>query len=512
VPKVEENAFSANQFLFLVLLQLNWRRTKNKNLSCNRGIMTNKTKIVATIGPASSSNPLLKKMISSGMDVARLNFSHGSHEEHASVIKRIRALSKTMNRPVGIMADLQGPKIRTGKLKNGKSVWLKKNRTVRVTNKIISGTTDVISTTYSRLIHDIKAGDTLLVDDGLIELKVLSKTKDAASCKVVQGGLLKENKGINLPGVNVSAPSLTRKDRRDINFGVKSGVDFFALSFVRSAKDLKQIKAVIKKQGPDIPVIAKIEKSEAVDNLDEILKVADGIMVARGDLGVEMKPEKVPTIQKHIIHKAVMANRPVITATQMLETMIDHPIPTRAEASDVANAIYDGSDAVMLSGETATGQYPDKTVQMMRRIVIEAEMSKFMKYNIQYEKLPDMTVAEAVAQSSVNILHEMDAKAILVFSVSGNTAKFVSKHRPSKMVYSFSPFWSICNRLTLIWGITPQHIPRMKKTEAIIDASEKLLSRKKLIKKEDLIIIVTGLALKSGSTNLIKIHRVGQKD
>ena len=474
--------------------------------------MTNKTKIVATIGPASSSKSVLKKMISSGMDVARLNFSHGSHEEHASVIKKIRSLSKTMGRPVGIMADLQGPKIRTGELKNNKSVFLKKNRTVLITTKNIPGTADIISTTYSRLIHDIKEGDTVLVDDGLIELRVLSKTKDAVSCEVVHGGLLKEHKGINLPGVNVSAPSLTRKDKRDINFGVKSGVDFFALSFVRSAKDLKQIKSVIKKQGSDIPVIAKIEKPEAVDNLDGVLKIADGIMVARGDLGVEMKPEKVPTIQKHIIHKAIMANRPVITATQMLETMIDNPIPTRAETSDVANAIYDGSDAVMLSGETATGQYPDKTVQMMKRIAIEAEISKFMKYNIKYDKDPDMTVTQAVAQSSVNILHEMDAKAILVFSVSGKTSKFVSKHRPSKIVYSFSPTTTICNRLALVWGIRSQHIPRMKKTEVIIEASEKLLSQKELIKHNDLIIIVTGLALKSGSTNLIKIHRVGQKD
>jgi len=395
--------------------------------------MANKTKIIATIGPASNSKPVLEKMISSGMNAVRLNFSHGSYEEHTYVIKTIRSLSRTMNKSIGIILDLQGPKIRIGKMKDGNPVELRKNRTLRITTKSVAGTADIVSTIYKKLVCDVKKGDKILLDDGLIELKVLSKTKDTVSCKIINGGTLKEHKGINLPGVNISAPSLTPKDKRDLNFGIKSGVDYFALSFVRNADDLNLIKSIIKKQGSDIPVIAKIEKPEAVDNIDEILEAADGIMVARGDLGVEVKPEKVPTIQKHIIHKAILANRPVITATQMLETMIANPIPTRAEVSDVANAIYDGTDAIMLSGETASGKYPVKAVQMMSRIASEAEGSYMMKYNVQYDKDPEDIVTHAVAQASVNILHEVDAKAIIAFSVSGKTSKLISKQRPSNL-------------------------------------------------------------------------------
>lgn len=474
--------------------------------------MKTKTKIIATIGPASNSRPVLQKMIASGMNAVRLNFSHGSPEEHADVIKTTRSLSKTMNKSIGIILDLQGPKIRIGKLKGGKPVELKKNKTIRITTKSVAGTADIVSTSYKKLVNDVKKDDKILLDDGLIELKVLSKTKDTVSCKIINGGTLKEHKGINLPGVNISAPSLTPKDKRDLNFGIKFGVDYFALSFVRNADDLNQIKSMIMKQGSDIPVIAKIEKPEAVDNIDEILEVADGIMIARGDLGVELKPEKVPTIQKHIIHKSILANRPVITATQMLETMIANPIPSRAETSDVANAIYDGTDAIMLSGETASGKYPVKAVQMMSRIAIEAEGSYFMKYNIQHDKDTENIVSHAVAQASVNILHEVNAKAIIAFSVSGQTSKLISKQRPSKPVYAFTPSTAVYNRLSLIWGVTPLYVPRVYDTERIIDLGEKLLLKKKLINNDDIIIIVTGLALKRGSTNLIKIHTVGHQD
>jgi len=474
--------------------------------------MANKTKIIATIGPASNSKPVLEKMISSGMNAVRLNFSHGSYEEHTDVIKTIRSLSRTMDKSIGIILDLQGPKIRIGKMKDGNPVKLRKNRTLRITTKSVAGTADIVSTIYKKLVYDVKKGDKILLDDGLIELKVLSKTKDTVSCKIINGGTLKEHKGINLPGVNISTPSLTPKDKRDLNFGIKSGVDYFALSFVRNADDLNLAKSIIKKQGSDIPVIAKIEKPEAVDKIDEIFEAADGIMVARGDLGVEMKPQKVPTIQKHIIHKAILANKPVITATQMLETMIANPIPTRAEASDVANAIYDGTDAIMLSGETASGKYPVKAVQMMSRIASEAEGSYMMKYNVQYDKDPEDIVTHAVAQASVNILHEIDAKAIIAFSVSGKTSKLISKQRPSKPVYSFTPSTAIYNRLSLIWGVTPLYVPRIYDTERIIDSGEELLLKKKIINNGDLIVIVTGLALKRGSTNLIKIHTVGHQD
>jgi len=481
-------------------------------LGAKGDIMANKTKIIATIGPASKSKPVLEKMISSGMNVARLNFSHGSYEEHTEVINTIRSLSKTMGRPVGIIIDLQGPKIRTGILQGGTPVTLKKNGTICLTTKNIPGTADTVSTTYKDLVKDVNKDDKILLDDGIIELRVLSKADDTVECKIVHGGTLKEHKGINLPGVNISAPSLTSKDKKDLNFGIKAGVDYFALSFVRSADDLEYIKSMLKKQDSDIPVIAKIEKPEAVDNLDGILEKADGIMVARGDLGVELKPEKVPIVQKHIINQAILANRPVITATQMLETMIDNPIPTRAEVSDVANAVYDGTGALMLSGETASGKYPVEAVQMMARIVAEAEKSYLMKYNLKHNIDPDNRVTHAVAQSSVNLLHEVDAKAIVVFSVSGRTSKFVSKHRPSKPVYAFTPSEAVYNRLTLIWGVAPIHIPQIADTDRIAETGEKELLQRQLIQNDDLIVIVSGLTLKKGSTNLIKIHKVGHED
>jgi pyruvate kinase len=474
--------------------------------------MINKTKIVATLGPASNTRAVIQKMIEAGMSVARLNFSHGNYETHAESIKLIRSLSRTMNRHVGILLDLQGPKIRTGTLKGGGPVFLETGKTIRITTQVISGTADKISATYKELTSDTKKGDTILLDDGLIELVVMYKRKDVITCRIANGGWLKENKGINLPGVSVSAPSLTAKDIRDLNFGIKMGVDYFALSFVRSADDVLQIKKHIQKQGQNTPVIAKIEKPEAVSNLSTILQVADGIMVARGDLGVEMKPEKVPTIQKTIIKAAILANKPVITATQMLETMSVNPIPTRAEASDVANAIYDGTDAVMLSGETATGKYPVEAVGMMARIAARTERSEFMKYNRKHKCVPDDPVAHAVSRSAVKILHELNAKGILAFSVSGNTARLISKNRPSEPVFAFSPSMSTCNQLTLVWGITPLYLPNIKDAKQLIEASVRILIHKKLTKTNDLIVIVIGLGFKEGSTNVIKIHRIGQDD
>ena len=446
------------------------------------------------------------------MNIARLNFSHGSYKEHQKIIDKIRSLSIEMKKPIAIILDLQGPKIRTGILKDGKPVLLKKNGTIRITSKDVTGTDQLISSTYKKLSVDVKKGDKILIDDGLIELRVLSTGRDTVTCKIINGGNLKEHKGINLPGVKVSVPSLTEKDREDIDFGVKAGVDFFALSFVRSAHDIKHIKTIIKKHGSDIPVIAKIEKPEAVDNIDEILEIADGVMVARGDLGVEIKNEKVPTIQKLIIRKAMQANKSVITATQMLETMIYNPVPTRAETSDVANAIFDGTDAIMLSGETTVGKYPVNAVRMMAKIRAEAESSPFMKYNIQYDMDSVDIVTHAVAQSSVNIIHEVGAKAIAAFSVSGKTPIRISRQRPSKPIYAFTFTQEIYNRLSLVWGVTPLFIDPIDDAKSLIEAGENVLIDKRLVKKNDIIVIVTGLALKSGSTNLIKIHEVGYED
>jgi pyruvate kinase len=474
--------------------------------------MTIRTKIVATIGPASNSPEMLKKLVEAGMNVARLNFSHGNYETHSEAISKIRSIARTLNRSVGILLDLQGPKIRVGKLENGDPVRLKRSASFAITSEPMVGTAEMVSTTYRNLPSDVDVGDTILLDDGLIRLRVEFKTRDTVHCRVRNGGYLKENKGINLPGVNVSAPSLTEKDIRDVNFGIKNGVDYFALSFVRTADDLAAIKAIMKKQGVAIPVIAKIEKPEAVENLEAILDAADGIMVARGDLGVEMRPELVPIIQKKIIFAAVRRNKPVITATQMLETMSINPIPTRAEASDVANAIFDGTDAVMLSGETASGKYPVKAVQMMVKIAEQSESSPFIKLNVNYDTDPADPVTHAVAQSSVNILQEVDARCIIAFSVSGSTSKQISKQRPSKPVYAFTSRMDTYHRLSLLWGITPMFIADIENAARLVEASERLLMGKDCVQKGDLVVLVIGMGLKSGSTNIIKLHRVGHQD
>jgi pyruvate kinase len=474
--------------------------------------MTIRTKIVATIGPASNSPEMLKKLVEAGMNVARLNFSHGNYETHSEAIRNIRSIARTLNRSVGILLDLQGPKIRVGKLKNGEPVRLKRRAPFAITSEPMVGTAEMVSTTYRNLPSDVDTGDTILLDDGLIRLRVESKIGNTVHCSVRNGGYLKENKGINLPGVNVSAPSLTEKDIRDVNFGIKNGVDYFALSFVRTADDLAVIKTIMKKQGVAIPVIAKIEKPEAVENLEAILDAADGIMVARGDLGVEMRPEQVPIIQKKIIFAAVRRNKPVITATQMLETMSVNPIPTRAEASDVANAIFDGTDAVMLSGETASGKYPVKAVQMMVKIAEQSESSPFIKVNVDYDTDPADPVTHAVAQGSVNILQEVDARCIIAFSVSGSTSKQISKHRPFKPVYAFTSRMETYHRLSLLWGITPMFITDIENAARLVEASERLLIGRDCVQKGDLVVLVIGMGLKSGSTNIIKLHRVGHDD
>jgi len=479
----------------------------------NYGVtMKNKTKIIATIGPASNNRDTLEQMIQAGVNMVRLNFSHGSYEQHREVIKLIRSLSRSKNQPVGILLDLQGPKVRTGKLENGTPVELKKDATFKITTQTMLGNRDMVATTYKDLPGDVKTGDKILIDDGLIELRVVESALDTVTCAVRVGGTLKEKKGINLPGVQVSAPSLTEKDKKDLRFGIQNEVDYVALSFVRRAEDLQDIKKIISRMGSDIPVVAKIEKPEAVDNIDAIMEATDAVMVARGDLGVEMQYEKVPTIQKMIIQKAIAANKPVITATQMLESMHQNPIPIRAEASDVANAIMDGTDAVMLSGETASGRYPVEAVKMMSKIAAQVERSQFLRTNIMHQKDHDNIVTQAVAQSAVQMLSEVDAKAIIAFSVSGSTSKYISKHRPSRLVYAFTPHVKVYNRLSLVWGLSPTLISKIENTQKLMDAAERLLVGKGVIKQDDLVVIIIGLALKTGSTNMIKIHQVGHDD
>lgn len=474
--------------------------------------MKRKTKIVATIGPASCSRKMLERLLGAGMNVARLNCSHGSQRDHAAAIAAIREIAAAYQRPVAILLDLQGPKIRTGKLENGKPIQLKKGKTIQIATGKGIGSAQRIFTSYKRLPDDVAIGDRILLDDGLIELRVIAKTARRVECQVIRGGVLKENKGINLPMIAVSAPSLTAKDKKDLQFGIDAGVDYVALSFVRSGKDLKKIKNLIHRSKSDLPVIAKIEKPEAVVNLDEIIEVADGIMVARGDLGVEMQPEKVPNIQKAIIQKAIQANRPVITATQMLESMHHHPIPTRAEASDVANAIFDGTDAVMLSGETAVGSYPVESVRMMARIIGEAESSPFLNAPLRFGTKHFQSIPWAVADSAAHLLEKVDAKALAVFSVSGQTAKLISRHRPPRTVFAFTPSSTVHQRMALFWGVTPLMIPSHHDPQEIINSGERALLDQKRLRTKDLVVMITGLALKSGSTNLIKIHRLGCED
>ena len=466
-----------------------------------------KTKIVCTIGPASSSRKMLKKLMLAGMNVARLNFSHGTHEEHGKVLERVRALAKSLNRSVAVLQDLQGPKIRTGKIKGG-SLELKSGEEFVITSRRIVGEPGVISTSYGGIIKDLDKGHSILMDDGLMELKVLRKKKTDLICKVVTGGILRESKGINLPGVKTRIPSLTKKDKEDLRFGIEMGVDYVAISFVRSAKDVKTLKKELKLLGADLPVIAKIEKPQALDELEEILDVCEGIMVARGDLGVELSPEKVPVAQKMMIRKANLKRKLVITATQMLESMTDHPIPTRAEASDVANAILDGTDAVMLSGETSVGRYPVKTVQMMERIALQAE-TELSHESHTYPKTSSFP--DAISESACLAAENLGLKSIVAFSRSGFTARLISKYRPSVPIIALTHDEGVKRQLALHWGVDPIIMPLLESTDQMINAVEDLLLEQKLLRKNDRIALLSGIPIEiRGKTNMMKLHVVGE--
>src|SRR4051812_8403769 len=409
-----------------------------------------RTKIVCTIGPSTSSPEMIARLIAAGMDVARLNFLHGTHEEHAQRIKLLRQAALQANRPLGILQDLQGPKIRTGKLKDGQPVQLRAGERFDITTRQVAGAAACVSTTYSALPRDVEPGDRILLSDGLIELRVIDETDDEVHTTVVFGGELRENQGINLPGVKVSAPALTEKDIADLEFGLAQGVDYVAISFVRRAADLRDIKARIKAAGKTTPVCAKIEKPEALDDLAAILEITDAIMVARGDLGVEMAPEQVPIVQKQLIDAASNAGVPVITATQMLDSMIRNPRPTRAEASDVANAIIDGTDAVMLSGETANGLYPIAAVEMMSRIAEVAEASgrhgdHILAPSLVIERQP--SVSKAISAAACAIVNALPVRAIVAFTMTGRSALLISNMRPIVPILAFTPSETVFNTM-----------------------------------------------------------------
>jgi len=442
------------------------------------------------------------------MDVARLNFSHGTPEEHAHRIAAVRRASGHHQKPIAILADLQGPKIRTGKLELGRPVRLRFGQRLTITSKNVPGTAEKISTTFAALPRVVKKSDRILLSDGAIELRVLSARRDEVICMVENGGELGEHKGINLPGIKLDIPSLTRKDREDLAFALRSGVDYVALSFVRTAADVLAARAAITRAGKATPVIAKIEKPEAVENLDAILSVADGVMVARGDLGVEMSPERVPVVQKQIITRARNALIPVITATQMLDSMQHSPRPTRAEASDVANAVFDGSDALMLSGETAAGNYPLESVRMMDRIIYEAEAS--VTDQLRPTRFAEMHISEAIAEAICHAAEELSMRLIVVFTETGFSARLVSKYRPRVPIVAFTPNPETRRRLSLLWGVLPRRIAEVRQEDELATAAARRLREERLVKKGDVVGVIAGTPIGTrGTTNMMRLIRIG---
>jgi pyruvate kinase len=472
-----------------------------------------RAKIICTIGPACHSEAAMRDLLRLGMDVGRLNFSHGTHEEHARNIERLRRAAEKESRTICILQDLQGPKIRTGRLERHEPIVLESGSTVIITPRDITGTPTRISTTFPDLASELAPGARILLRDGLIELRVRTVRGKDVVCDILNGGMLGEHQGINLPGTALSIPALTEKDRKDLEFGLKHGVDAVALSFVRSAADVNMVRRIVAGRGSDTPLIAKLEKPQAIDHLEEILEACDGVMVARGDLGVEMAPEKVPVIQKHVIRRAAQWRKPVITATQMLESMIENPRPTRAEASDVANAIFDGSDSVMLSAETASGRYPREAVAMMSRIVVEAEsnMGEFTLPRRRRDR-HGLSIAETICESIAHAAEDLPMGAIAVFTETGNTARMISKYRPQAPIYAFTHNATVAQRTNLYWGVQPVKCDQALSIDHMVDMAEEDLLSRSLLKSGDVLGVVAGTRQASGSTNFMRLHTVTMEE
>jgi pyruvate kinase len=468
-----------------------------------------RAKIVCTLGPVSSDPEIIDRLVQAGMDMARLNFSHGTPEEHARRLAAVRRASGHHQKPVAVLADLQGPKIRTGTLEGGRPVLLKAGQRFVITTRSVPGTASYVSTTFQQLPRAVARGGRVLLSDGEIELRVRDVRGRDVVCEVETGGQLAEHQGINLPGAKLHVPSLTPKDRKDLAFALGLGVNYVALSFVRTAADVRAAKSAIARAGKDTPVIAKLEKPEAIENLDAILEASDGVMVARGDLGVEMNPEKVPVVQKRIIARARDFRIPVITATQMLDSMKENPRPTRAEASDVANAIFDGSDALMLSGETAVGHYPLESVAMMGRIIREAEAS--ITTQLLPERRGEMGVNEAIAEAICHAAEELRMRVIAVFTESGSSARLVSKYRPRVPIIAFSPNQETRRRLSLLWGVLPRSISGVRDIDELCEIAELRLREEKLVRPGEVIGIIAGTPLGvRGTTNFLRLQVVGR--
>jgi len=468
------------------------------------------TKIVATLGPASNSRETIAQLLDAGVDVFRLNMSHGTQEEHAARLQIVRELSAEKGRITGVLVDLQGPKIRLGKFEGGKAE-LKPGAKFEITTTEILGNTERASTVYVQLAQDVTPGDRILLADGAVELRVLSTDGVTVKSEVVAGGMIGDRKGINLPGVKVSTPSLTRKDMSDLQFALELGIDYVAMSFVRKASDIIRLKLFLEERGASVPVIAKIEKPEAWENLNEILQESNGVMVARGDLGVELAYEKVPFIQKTIIERARNMGKFVITATQMLESMIENAVPTRAEVSDVANAIYDGTDAVMLSAETSAGAFPVESVRMMARIACETEAAMRPRGYQEPPPRANPSIAEILADAAYHSARRANVAAIVVFSTSGSTARLVSRYRPPSPLFVFTLSEQVARQLTAFYGIHAVVTPGEPATDEMIGLMDRTLVDRGLLRPRDTVILVAGQPMwRSGTTNLMLLHRIGE--
>ena len=468
-----------------------------------------RTKIVCTLGPASESEEVLRELIKSGLNVCRMNFSHGSHEEHKGRMDLVKKIREELGKPTAILLDTKGPEIRTGQF-DSPEVLLEEGQTFTITMKDVMGNKEMCTVSYKGLADDVKPGNTILIDDGLVGLTVKEVNGDDIVCEVQNSGIVKNHKGVNVPGVKVNLPAITEKDRRDIEFGIEQGIDFIAASFVRKVSDVLAIREILEENNAtDIKIISKIENQEGVDNLDEIIAISDGIMVARGDLGVEIPTEEIPVVQKLMIKKCNEAGKPVITATQMLDSMIRNPRPTRAEVTDVANAIYDGTDAIMLSGETAAGKYPVEAVKTMAQIAKRTEETIDYNKALRNKMSLASNVTDAISYATCTTAMDLKAKAILSSTSSGHTARMVSKFRPDCPIVATTSDDRVMRQLSLTWGVLPIKREKSTTTDQIISNSIEATKAADYVNSEDLVVVTAGVASGiSGTTNLIKVEIV----
>ena len=472
-----------------------------------------KTKIVATIGPASESKEILKKLFGNGVNVCRLNFSHGNHEEHQKRIDTIKEIRQEMDLPVAIMLDTKGPEIRIGDFKTG-TIEINQGDKFTLTTREVLGDESIVSVSYKDLPKDVEVGGRILIDDGLVEFEILEIiNKTDIKCIAINSGVLKNHKGVNVPNVKINLPAVTEKDIKDIKFGIKNEIDFIAVSFVRTTNDVNEIRKILEEnEGQNIDIISKIESQQGVDNIEEILQVSDGIMVARGDLGVEVKTQEIPLIQKLLIKKSNLAGKPVITATQMLDSMMRNPRPTRAEVTDVANAIMDGSSAIMLSGETAAGKYPVETVKIMHSIALATEDSlDYAELFRARSAMTQLTIPNAISKATCTTAQDLDATAIIASTSSGYTSKAISKFRPKAPIIAVTTKEAVRRKLALEWGVYPVIAPESNSTDEVLENSINAAIKNKYVKEGDLVVITAGIpAGLSGTTNMLKIHTIGK--